>query len=245
MNLKDPLWNSKHIFDMSDPVSTITADTNAPKIFSNVSETLLTHEIDALIDAFQSSGTHMWSFKAYWIISLPVTVLTILFPIFAGRIFQFSVRNMIQNKEYVVPLSTMSYMILSLVLCMKKQGLAHFIIFQIPSFIGALLAVCFSSIRGRDQSLSVGFAITVGVCFWIDVHVIGWLDFKTPFSSGLGPSAYLMITISPLQVKLERHLEMFTYKIFGIIDGKKRLKRREYLRLGLMILYYGIAFPYF
>ena len=245
MNLKDPLWNLKHIFDMNDSVSTITADTYAPRIFSNVSETLLTHEMDALIEAFQSSGTHMWSFKTYWIISLPVTVLTILFPIFAGRIFQFSVRNLIRYQGYVVPIWMVLYIALGLVLSTRHQTLAYRLIFHIPLFIGAALAVYFSSFYGKYQCLSVGFAMIFWVCFWIDIEILPGLDYKMPLSSGLGPPTYILITITLFQVKLDRHVELYMYKIFDIIDGKKGRKRREYLRIGLMILYYGIAFPYF
>ncbi len=105
MNLDPVLWNQpKHSNSSSNSSSTPTAAPSVPAV-SNLQARQATtnlslmsqNQTDALITAIKSSGTYQWTFKSYWYLTVPITVATILIPIFVGQIIriitQFSYRR--------------------------------------------------------------------------------------------------------------------------------------------------------
>ena len=60
--------------------------------------------MDAIVGAISAPGSYLWSFKMYWVITAPVTLVTILLPLIAGHIFRSITQFCYENRTYALTL---------------------------------------------------------------------------------------------------------------------------------------------
>ena len=246
MNLKDPLWSKKGspssapgAANGSTMATTIDSPSNNASLFNTI-------ETDAIINAITGSGTHLWSFKDYWIVTLPVVAATILLPIIVGPVFRYSIRNLLQNTAFIVPILMLFTIVASIATSLKDKFTAYTAVILFPFGLTAVALMIYSSMSGKDQVLWCGYAITYGTSLWIDTFV---RDFriigtpKGPWVSGLIPPTYLLIThcgISDWR-NMGPRLKVFCRKCVGMDQGaEKGLVRRAVP----IVLYHIFAIPY-
>ena len=246
MNLKDPLWPKKGSPKSATGVangSTVANITDSP---SNNISLFNTNESDAIINAISGSGTHLFSFQDYWIVTLPVVAATIILPIIVGPVFRYSIRNLLKNTALVVPI-LMSLMIAAGIATSLKDIIgAYTMVVLFPLGVTAVVLVVYSSLSRKDQVLGCGYAITYGTSLWIDMFVRdnGINDMpKGPWVSGLIPPAYLFVTYSGISDwrNIGPRLKVFTWKCVGLDQGAKKGWKRRAVPI---LLYHIFAIPY-
>lgn len=248
MNLQDPLVsraqasNSVHATsDELTPANTIDNFLNNPPLFRS-------NETEAIIKAITESGAHLWSFKDYWIITLPVVAATIFLPIIIGPVFRFTVRKLLKNTAFIVPILMLLTIVASLATSLNDKFTAYTVVILFPFGLTAVALMIYVSITGTDQILWCGFAITYGTSLWIDTFVRNFRIIGTPkgpWVSGLLPPVYLLVTHCGIgnwdHVGLR--MKVLLWKWFGMIRGVEGAKR-ERCRAAIMVLYHGIAIAY-
>jgi hypothetical protein len=73
--------------NLIDPLSNSTPNVIVPSS-SNDSSPFSQNQTASIVNAITTSGTHLWSFKSYWYITIPLTIATIFLPLVAGAIFR-------------------------------------------------------------------------------------------------------------------------------------------------------------
>ena len=245
MNLKDPLWSKKGSTDSVPAIangSTIANTTGNP---SNMS-LFNTNETDAIINAIAASGTHLFSFKDYWIITLPVVAATILLPIIVGPVFRYSVKNLLNNTAYIVPVLMLVTIVASLATSIMDKFAAYTAVILFPFGVTAVVLLLYASLKGKDQILWCGYAIMYGTSLWIDTFVRDFRIIGTPrgpWVSGLLPPIYLLIThcgISDWR-NIGSRMKVLTWKCVGMDKGTKTGYKKRAVPI---ILYHIFAIPY-
>lgn len=197
MNLQYPLWSKNHASHSSNPASSNSKRAITTDILPNHMPLPYTNETAAIIDAITQSGAHLFSFKDYWIITLPVVAATIFLPMIAGPVFRFSFRNLLRNTAFIVPILMLLTIAGSLATSVKDKFAAYTVIILFPFGLAVIVLMLYSSIKGKDQVLWCGYAITYGVSLWIDTFIRDFRIFNTPkgpYVSGLLPPAYMLVT---------------------------------------------------
>lgn len=248
MNLQDPLVSktqaSGSVHATSNemiPANKIDSSLNSPPLFRS-------NETEAIIKAVTESGAHLWSFKDYWIITLPVVAATIFLPIIIGPVFRFTVRKLLRNTAFIVPILMLLTIVASLATSLKDKFTAYTVVILFPFGLTAVALMFYVPITGTDQILWCGFATTYGTSLWIDTFV---RDFriigtpKGPWVSDLLPPVYLLVTHCGIgnwdHVGLR--MKVLLWKWFGMVKGAEGAKRERY-RAAVMVLYHGIAIAY-
>lgn len=93
MNLQDPLVSKTQASDSVHATSNEMIPANKIDSFLNSPPLFRSNETEAIIKAVTESGAHLWSFKDYWIITLPVVAATIFLPIIIGPVFRSQSEN--------------------------------------------------------------------------------------------------------------------------------------------------------
>jgi hypothetical protein len=91
MNLIDPLWSTT---DGQNATPNVVSPSN------NDSSPFTQNQTASIVTAIMDSGTHLWSFKSYWCITIPLTITTIFLPLIAGAIFRAASRFLYRNRTY-------------------------------------------------------------------------------------------------------------------------------------------------
>ncbi len=246
MNLKDPLWSKKGSPDLVPAVANGSSIANTMDNPSNNMSLFNTNETDAIINAIAASGTHLWSLKDYWIITLPVVVATIFLPIIVGPVFRFSVKNLLKNTAFIVPILMFFTVVASLATSLKDKFAAYTAVVLFPFGVTAVGLLIYASLTGKEQILWCGYAITYGTSLWIDTFVRDFRIIDTPrgpWVSGLLPPVYLLIThcgISDWR-NIGPRLKVLTWKCVGMDKGSKKGYKRRALPI---LLYHVFAIPY-
>ena len=242
MNLKDPLLSTTKTSDSASNKlrRANTIDSLRPLFYIN--------ETQAIIEAITESGAHLWSFKDYWIITLPVVAATIFLPIIIGPVFRFTVRKLLKNTAFIVPILMLVTIVASLATSLQEKFTAYTAVVLFPFGLTAVALMIYASTTGTDQILWCGFAITYGTSLWMDTFLRDFRIIDTPrgpWVSGLLPPAYLLVTHCGIgnwdHVGLR--LKVLMWKWFGMVKGAEGAKR-ERCRAALMVLYHGIAIAY-
>ena len=245
MNLKDPLWSKKKASDSVHAVSNQLTHTKRIDSSPNSMPLFNTNDTEAIINAIAQSGTHLFSFKDYWIITLSVVAATILFPIIVGPVFRFSVRKLLRNTAFIVPILMLLTIIASLATSLKNKFAAFTGVILFPFALAAIGLTIYASIKGKDQILWCGFAFTYGTSLWIDTFVRDFRIINTPkgpWVAGLLPPAYMLITHCGINVN--PRFKALLWKWFSIIRGAEEKTKRERFRAAVVFLYHGIVIAY-
>ena len=125
MNLKDPLWSKKGPPNSAPGVANGSTIANIVDSPSNNTSLFSTNETDYVINAITGSGTHLWSFEDYWIITLPVVAATIFLPIIVGPVFRYSIRNLLKNTAFIVPILMLLTIVASISTSLKDKFRVH------------------------------------------------------------------------------------------------------------------------
>ena len=246
MNLKDPLWNKKESPTSGPGLangSTMANTTDSP---SNNVSLLNTVETDAIITAITESGTHLWGFKEYWYVTLPVVSATIFLPIIVGPVFRYSIKKLLRNTAFIVPILMLLTIVASLATSLKDKFTAYTAVVLFPFGLTAVALVIYASMTGKDQVLWCGYAMTYGTSLWIDTFVRDFRIIDTPkgpWVSGLIPPIYLLITHCGISdwKKIGPRLKVFIWKCVGMDQGAKKGFVRRAVPI---ILYHVFAIPY-
>lgn len=246
MNLEDPLWSKEGSPNSASGVANGSTMANTIDSPSNNMSLFNTNETDTITNAITGSGTHLWSFKDYWIVTLPVVVATIFLPIIVGPIFRYSVKKLLKNTAFIVPILLLLTIVASIATSLKDKFTAYTVAILFPfGFTGVALLI-YASMAGKDQILWCGYAITYGTSLWIDTFVRDFRIIDTPkgpWVSGLLPPTYLLIThcgISDWR-NIGPRLKVFTWKCVGMDQGAEKGFVRRAVPI---ILYHIFAIPY-
>ena len=246
MNLKDPLWPKKGSPKSTTGVANGSTMANITDSPSNNISLFNTNESDAIINAISGSGTHLFSFQDYWIVTLPVVAATIILPIIVGPVFRYSIRKLLKNTALIVPILMLLTIVASIATSLKDKFTAYTVMVLFPFGLTAAALVVYASVTGKDQILWCGYAITYGTSLWIDTFVRDFRIIDTPkgpWVSGLIPPAYLLIThcgISDWR-NIGPRLKVFTWKCVGLDQGAKKGWKRRAVPI---LLYHIFAIPY-
>ena len=248
MNLQDPLVSKTQASDSVQATSNELTQANTIDSFLNSPPLFSSNETEAIIKAITESGAHLWSFKDYWIITLPVVAATIFLPIIIGPVFRFTVRKLLKNTAFIVPVLMLLTIVASLATSLKDTFTAYTVVILFPFGLTAVALMFYVSLTGTDQILWCGYAITYGTSLWIDTFV---RDFriigtpKGPWVSGLLPPVYLLVTHCGIGNwdYIGLRMKVLMWKWFGMIKGAGGAKR-ERCRAAVMVLYHSIAIAY-
>lgn len=248
MNLQDPLVPNRQKSDSVHGTSNELTHANTTNIFLNSPPLFRSNETEAIIKAITDSGAHLWSFKDYWIITLPVVAATIFLPIIIGPVFRFTVRALHKNTAFIVPILMLLTIVASLATSLKVKFAAYTAVILFPFGLTAVVLMICVSITGTDQILWCGYAITYGTSLWIDTFV---RDFriigtpKGPWVSGLLPPVYLLVTHCGIGnwVHVGLSMKVLIWRWIGMVKGAEGAKRERY-RVATIALYHGIAIAY-
>ena len=249
MNLKDPLWSKKEASDSVTLVSNESTHAKRADIFPDSVPLFNTNDTNAIIDAISQSGTHLFSFKDYWIITIPVVTATIFLPIIVGPVFRFTVRKLLKNTAFIVPILMLLTIVASLATSLKNKFTAYTAVILFPFGLTAVGLTIYSSMTGKDQMLWCGFALTYGASLWIDTFVRDFRIINTPkgpWVAGLFPPAYMLITHCGIsgRIHIGPRWKFPLLKWFGIVKGAEGKTKQECFRIALILLYHGIAIAY-
>ena len=171
MNLSNPLWPP------ANPGGNKTVNHNdtyvgfANDTYVGFANTSLKANKDAVVDAINDSGPHLWSFKSYWYITVPVTIATIVLPVVAGAMFRLI---LIAFKRYNSRLRWALPMLCPGVLIAMRLTVPHYIfliIFGVPLGIFALGMLIRASRTGNQQILWCTFAALFAYSILLDVFL--------------------------------------------------------------------------
>ena len=246
MNLKDPLWSKKGPPNSAPGAANGSTIANVVDSPSNNTSLFSTNETDYVINAITGSGTHLWSSEDYWIITLPVVAATIFLPIIVGPLFRYSIRKLLKNTAFIVPILMLLTIVASISTSLKDKFRVYTVAVLFPFGWTAAALLVYASMAGKDQILWCGYAITYGTSLWIDMFVGDFRIIDTPkgpWVSGLIPSTYLLIThcgISDWR-NIGPRLKIFTRKCVGMDRGAEKGFVRRAVPI---ILYHIFAIPY-
>ena len=215
--------------------NTIDSPSNNMSLFN-------TNETDAIINAITGSGTHLWSFKDYWIVTLPVVAATIFLPIIVGPVFRYSIKKLLGNTAFIVPILMLLTIVASIATSLKDKFTAYAVVILFPFALTAVALVIYASMKGKDQILWCGYAITYGTSLWIDTFVRDFRIIDTPkgpWLAGLLPPTYLLLT--HCGISIGPRLKVFTLKCVGMDQGAEKGFVRRAVPI---ILYHIFAIPY-
>ena len=241
MNLKDPLWSKNASPNPAPGVANGSTMANTIDSPSNMS-LFNTNETDAIINAITGSGTHLWSFKDYWIVTLPVVAATIFLPIIVGPVFRYSIKKLLGNTAFIVPILMLLTIVASIATSLKDKFTAYAVVILFPFALTAVALVIYASMKGKDQILWCGYAITYGTSLWIDTFVRDFRIIDTPkgpWVAGLLPPTYLLLT--HCGISIGPRLKVFTLKCVGMDQGADKGFVRRAVPI---ILYHIFAIPY-
>ena len=232
MNLKDPLWSHKEASD------------SAIDSFPNSIPPFYTNGTEAIIEAITESGTHLWSFQDYWIVTVPVVLATIFLPIIVGPVFRFSYWNLTKNTTFIVPILMLLTISASLATSLEDKFTVYTVLILFPFGLTAVWWMLKASMTGTDQILWCGYTITYGMSLWIDTVARDFRIINTPkgpWVSGLLPPVYLLVTHCGISNWI--HVATILKDMWELFS-KAKGAGRECCRVVLMVLYYGVAIAY-
>ena len=239
MNLENPLWPSK-IAAAGDLV--LSNGSINSTVFHPNNESLLSDDTQAIIQAVNDSGPHLFTFKDYWIISGPVVIITTLFPILIGPVFRKIIRGLKDHTMLIVPFLMLLTIVASVATSVSENFTSFTVLTLLPFALAAVSLLVYSSVRGKDQLLWLGFAITYGCSLWIDTFISHFRIIgvpEGPWTVGLAPPLYILATHCGVHLpqKWKEAITAWSTKVSGE-DGSAN---GEGLRLILAIIYYGAA----
>lgn len=255
MNLKDPLFSRHDIFSTQNPATNITIDARntsdlagvAARV-SNIDSLALANSTDALISAISGSGSHLWSFKAFWYIALPVTVATVLFPFMVPWLFRVTVAWLSKNRGWIIPVSQIPLIAAGVALSTEGYLIVFIFFFSIYIIFITLPSFYRASRDGKDQILWIGFANTLGISLWIDISRLRLLDgnaHNKPALYSILPPVYLMLSYSPIrETWLVRWTKIIIQRTFHYFVSKDGHIQSEARRGVLIIIYYATVTGY-
>lgn len=218
MNLSDPLWPS------DKPKKNALLNDTAP-VSSNAS---LENQSDAIVDAISTSGSHLWNFKSYWYITVPVTIATMILPVIAGNIIRSSWKSFRRYNSYwrwSLPFLGLAIVIVMDVLLPQHIAL---LIFGVPFGLLALTMLVRVSAVGQGQRLWCAFAILCGYTITLDAFAISgtmnltsyvplaflslfWLrnDIRSFFRLRINFQRLILLLAAPLLPRLQKTSKYF------------------------------------
>lgn len=235
MNLSNPLWPSAEI---GDDKTVIYNDTGV----GSANTSPQAHN-DAVVDAINDSGPHLWNFKSYWYITVPVTIATIVLPVIAGtilRIVLIAFRRYNSYLRWTLPLLCLGAVT---ALNIMISEFIYTIIFGVPLgglALGMLIQVSYT---GKQQVLWCAFAALFAYSICIDLVFLSigltgylpliflslfWLrkDIRTFFKIRFRYPRVLWSYISRLALRLQRiaeyldrHRTLQLFTLAGIYGG--------------------------
>lgn len=199
MNIADPIWGS-----IVPAVSNGSDEANStPRPGSSTAK--LEDQTQAIVSAISSSGSYLWSFKMYWMITTPVTFTTILLPLIAGPTIRTVTRTSYNNRAYARPMLIVLGLVGEIALATLIPGLPYVVI--VGTVYGVLAAVMlfWSSHTGRNQRLWAVFSAFVSypLVYDANIELFGSRIFGFGLT-GVLPLAYLVFTVYRLEIR--RHL---------------------------------------
>ena len=216
MNLSNPLWPSAKIGNNKTVIHNDTGVGSA-----NAS---LQARNDAVVDAINDSGPHLWNFKSYWYITVPLTIATIVLPIIAGAILRIILIAFRRYNSYLRWTLPLLCLVAVTALDIIIPDYIYIIVFSVPLgglALGKLIQVSYT---GKQQLLWCAFAalFAYSICIDLFFHFIGltgylpliflslfWLrkDIRTFFKIRFRYPRVLWSYISRLALRLERIAE--------------------------------------
>ena len=205
MNLSGPIWGSL--------IPDATTNTNQTNTIagSNGSLSLSNNQTDAIVGAIASSGSYLWSFKMYWVITAPVTLGTILLPLIAGHIVRSISHFGYKNEANMIILSAILTVGFNYLFFRILPIIGYFVMVRIFVGGGALIAAVYSAWNGRYQWLSAGLSTVLAAAVAMDWYV----DTVFPMT-GVVPSIYIALLY--IRVKIEDFLgpRLITCRLYMI-----------------------------
>ncbi len=190
MNISGPIWGS-----LIPDATTSNNQTNAVA-GSNGSLSFSDNQTDAIVGAISSSGSYLWSFKMYWVITAPVTLATILLPLIAGHIFRSITQFCYGNRTYALTISVILLLAGIIVMSVFIPAYIYLLAFGITFGMLALIATVYAAWTGRYQWLSAGFSMVFAASFAMDRYVV------TSFPiTGVVPLVYLILFYFRVEIK--------------------------------------------
>ena len=126
---------------------------------------------DAVVNAINGSGPHLWNFKSYWYITVPLTIATIVLPVVAGAIFRTVLIAFKRYNSYLrwsLPLLCLGAVV---VMIFKIDEFIFLFIFGVPLGIVAFGMLIRVSRTGNQEILWCTFAALVPYSVFIDITV--------------------------------------------------------------------------
>jgi hypothetical protein len=111
MNLIDPLWRTAD--GQNSTPNVIVPSSSDSSLFTQ-------NQTASIVNAIMGSGTHLWSFKSYWYITIPLTIATIFLPLVAGAIFRAVSRFLYRNRTSWRLLGTIFAIVLAAIFCVVE-----------------------------------------------------------------------------------------------------------------------------
>ena len=209
MNLSDPLWPAKK--NSNDTTSTNDSTYNGIPLPINPS-ILSTDQTRAIISAIQSSGSHLWTFRSYWYFTIPVTVATVVIPMFIGAVFRSVSRFAIYHRghwRFVVIIGVVG-LVATLDYLVKTLYDFQFVLIAVIVLMGllALTLTCRALYRKKNRRMWCGFTITVAI-----YPPVWWYNdgyFRSYFSIFI-PLTYVLLVWS--REELRQLFRVFTRNI--------------------------------
>jgi len=190
MNISDPLWPTKKQTNETALPRTSARDV-APLV--NNSTLLSTEATHAIVNAIQSSGSHLWTLQSYWYVTIPVTITTIIVPMVIGIIFRSISRFAFHHRGYwrliVVVGIALLVVMFDILISLLGGGVIAMIVVIIVLGITALALLSISLVKKKHRLRWCGFAISVAI-----YPTIWWLndDYFSNFFSIFIPFTYLL-----------------------------------------------------
>ena len=229
MNLKDPLWSS---FIATAPNSSAIINSTG---FSNLSASSLIFPGDTgtLLSATTNSGSHLWDFKSYWYLTVPITVATIVLPLIAGKIFRMTLQSFYRYQFYWRASLVICFLAVLIVINIEIPPLIGFgfyiFVFGIIQGGVAFVGLTWASIAGKRQIIWVGFSTIVVLSFSIN---LGLLFVSETFRlTGFLPLIFLFMTwtrddsLALIRIAFQHLRVLIPSRIFDSLRGVLKAAR--------------------
>ena len=188
MNLSGPIWGPLI------PDATANNSQTNTVAGSNGSLSLSNNQTDAIVGAISSSGSYLWSFKMYWVITAPVTLATILLPLVAGHIFRSITQFCYKNRISAFAIGFICLLASIIGVTRYERRLFYLLAMGIGAF--ALMAFVLTAWTGIHQWHSAFFSMVFVASFAIDLYVAP--SFAT---TGVVPLIYLILRYVRVEIK--------------------------------------------
>lgn len=235
MNLSSPIWGSLI------PDATTNNNQTDNVAGSNDSLSLSNNQTDAIVGAISSSGSYLWSFKMYWVITAPVTLGTILLPLIAGHIFRYITRLCYENRGKALTISGILTLGLSIVFSAFFPGTVYLLTFGILFGGNALIAAVYTAWNGRYQWLSAGFSMVFAASFAMQWYVGTIFPITSVF-----PLVYLVLFYFRVVIKDYLGSWLETYRLY-MTKLLQPLRRHSWIwQASIVCIYYAsaVSLPY-